>query len=248
MRRCAPLAGALTALLLAALAPIAAHAAPEDGVSGAEARRLVAEAMARAGVSGTVQIAAARPLPACTHWPAVAPSRPGDWRSVDLRCHAPTWERRLRTGAPLPALTRSVSAAPDSAAPAGGAPVLVLTRSLARGTLIEAHHVTPSDGSVRPAQGRLVDPAVVIGRRLTVNLGAGRPILARHLEQRWLVEEGASVAITSEAAGISVTVAGVALGNGQRGDRIRVRNSRSGRVLEATVTDAENVAVAPNMN
>lgn len=243
MRRSTPLAGALAALMLAALAPAAGHAAPEDGVSGAEARRLVAEAMAGAGVSGAVRIAAARPLPACTHWPEVAPARPGDWRSVDLRCHAPTWERRLRTGAPLPTLTRS-----DSAAPAGGAPVLVLTRSLARGTLIEAHHIAPSDGSVRPAPGRLVDPAVVIGRRLTVNLGAGRPILARHLEQRWLIEEGASVAITSETAGISVTVAGVALGNGQRGDRIRVRNSRSGRVLEATVTGAENVAVAPNMN
>ncbi len=200
--------------------------------------------MQAARVPGEARIAAARPLPACEHWPEVGPSTPGDWRSVDLRCSSPVWVRTLRTGAPVPAL----SVPDDRTENAATGPGLVLRESLARGAVIEAEDLAPAPAGTGATTGQVMDPDTVIGRRLAVNLAAGRVILARHLEQHWLIAEGTAVAIASGGTGLSVTTAGAALQNGQRGDRIAVRNAASGRVIEATVTGPDTVTVRPNMN
>ncbi|PWK60371.1 flagellar basal body P-ring formation chaperone FlgA [Roseicyclus mahoneyensis] len=225
--------------------PLPARADPGDGVSGAEAQALVAAAMQAARVPGQARIAAARPLPACAHWPEVGPSTPGDWRTVDLRCTAPVWVRTLRTGAPVPA---STDPGVEETEPPATGPGLVLRESLARGAVIAAEDLAPAPAGTGSTAGQVTDPDTVVGRRLAVNLAAGRVILARHLEQHWLIAEGTAVAIASGGSGISVTTAGQALQNGQRGDRITVRNAGSGRVIEAIVTGPDSVAVRPNMN
>jgi flagella basal body P-ring formation protein FlgA len=236
VRRAIPLALCLLA------AP--ALAGPADGVSGQEAQGLVAEAMRAAGVSGGAQIAAARPLPACAHWPEVGPATPGDWRTVELRCTNPAWTRSLRTGAPM---TRTDRTAPQDGTPMATGPGFVLRDSLSRGAIITAEDLAPAPaGSATP--GQVLEADTLIGRRLAVNLAAGRVILARHLEQRWLIEAGAPVVIVSEQPGLSVSMAGEALDNGQQGDRIAVRNTRSGRVIEAEITGRDTVRVAANMN
>lgn len=224
--------------------PLAAPANATDGLTGAEAGALIATAMAAAGVAGRARIAPARPLPACGHAPDVTPAARGDWRSVDLRCSDPAWVRRLRTGAQASPTAQGRAAPPAPAM--GGA--LMLTESLARGTVIEPHHLAQASAGAVPAPGLLGDPGSVIGRRLAVHLGAGRIILARHLDQSFLVRAGNAVAIASGAGGISVSMAGEALQDGQRGDRIAVRNTGSGRIIEAIVTGANSVSVAPNMN
>lgn len=233
--------GLVLALLIVLARPVLAD--PTDGISGEEARALVTEAMAEAGIAGAVTIAAARPLPACSHSPGIAPTVAGDWRSVDLRCTEPAWVRTLRTAAPRPGTAREV---PGPQAMPGSAG-FVLTESLARGTVIEARHLAPANVT-GTAAGLVTEADTLLGRRLAVNMSSGRILLARHLEPRWQVTAGAPVVIASGDGGFSVNVAGVALADGQRGDRIAVRNSRSGRVIEAEVTGPDIVRVLPNMN
>jgi flagellar basal body P-ring formation protein FlgA len=237
-------AGLLVCLPLS-LSALSALADPADGVSGAEAQAVVAAAMQAARVPGQARIAAARPLPACDHWPEVGPSTPGDWRAVDLRCNAPAWVRTLRTGAPVPAASTADAVIDD---PEATGPGLVLRESLARGAVIAAHHLAPAPAGTGAAAGPITDAETLVGRRLAVNLAAGRVILARHLEQDWLIAQGAAVAIASGGTGLSVMTAGQALQNGQRGERIAVRNATSGRVIEAVVTGPDIVTVRPNMN
>jgi flagella basal body P-ring formation protein FlgA len=88
----------------------------------------------------------------------------------------------------------------------------------------------------------------VIGRTLTVNLGEGRPVLARHLEHNWLVTEGTPVAIVYNAAGMLILASGIAAENGQRGQIIAVRNVGSDRLVKAIVTERNKVRVAAKMN
>lgn len=220
-----------------------ASAGPGDGVSGAEAQMLVEQAMRAGGVPGTLRIAAARPLPACDHWPEVGPATQGDWRSVTLRCDAPVWVRRLRTGAAAPG---AIPAPPGAPGPATG-PGFVLRDSLARGAVIGAEDLAPAPAGAATA-GQVLEAGTLVGRRLAVNLAAGRVILARHLEQDWMIETGAPVVIVADTPGLSVSMAGEAMGNGQRGERIAVRNTRSGRVIEAEVTGRDSVRVPANMN
>lgn len=221
-----------------------ALAGPGDGVSGQEAQGLVSQAMRAAGVQGNARIAAARPLPACADWPEVAPATQGDWRTVVLRCTSPAWTRSLRTGAPV---ARGAGPATGSDAPEATGPGFVLRDSLSRGAIVTAEDIAPAPAGSATA-GQVLEADALIGRRLAVHLAAGRVILARHLEQRWLIAAGDAVVIESARAGLSVSMAGEALDNGQIGDRIAVRNARSGRVIEAEVTGRNVVRVAANMN
>jgi flagella basal body P-ring formation protein FlgA len=233
----------LRAFLLA-LIPTVAMASPyADGISPTEVTNLVSQAMVAAGQNGQIQVSQMRGFPACADAPAVSP-RSGDWRTVELRCAAPrSWSRSVRTSATAGALPQRTTRAEPA-----GIPVLTLTESLAAGTVIEPTHLTLKpvrDGSL---DGLMTDPNSVIGRTLTVNLGEGRPVLARHLEHNWLVTEGTPVAIVYNAAGMLILASGIAAENGQRGQIIAVRNVGSDRLVKAIVTERNKVRVAAKMN
>ncbi|NBR90935.1 MAG: flagella basal body P-ring formation protein FlgA [Rhodobacteraceae bacterium] len=95
--------------------------------------------------------------------------------------------------------------------------------------------------------GALSDPARAIGRRLRGNLGAGQPLLARHLEFDYAVTQGMSVTITNEIRGIRIETAGQSLDSGQLGEPVRVANRSSGRILRAIVSGPNKVTLAPNI-
>lgn len=83
------------------------------------------------------------------------------------------------------------------------------------------------------AVGHVVARMVQEGALLSENL----------LKQQLVIESGASVTIVSHHNGVEVRVSGVALGRGRIGQKIRVRNAASRKVLTATVVDAATVEI-----
>ena len=67
-------------------------------------------------------------------------------------------------------------------------------------------------------------PEDIVGRKLKTSVTARKPIQARHLKPKWLVEEDDEVVIQNQAGGISVDMVGLALENGQYGEWIKVQN------------------------
>ncbi|MEY8881678.1 flagellar basal body P-ring formation chaperone FlgA [Donghicola sp. XS_ASV15] len=233
----------LKALLLALL-PATAMASPyADGISPNELTDLVSQAMVAAGQRGEIHVSQMRGFPACDTTPDISP-RSGDWRTVELRCTGTqNWSRAVRTSV-------SAATAPNRSARTQpvGIPVLTLTESLSAGAVIEAEHLTLKPVRDGTLDGLMTDPQSVIGRVLTVNLGQGRPVLARHLEHNWLVTEGTPVAIIYDTAGMLILASGIATENGQRGQIIAVRNVDSDRLVKAIVTERNKVRVTAKMN
>lgn len=124
---------------------------------------------------------------------------------------------------------------------------LMLTESLPRGTVLQAEHLRVA-GIAANAQGDLVESMqTALGRRLKSNLGAGQPLLARHLEYEWLVDPDGPVTIVTAVGGIRIEASGIALEPGQLGQDIRVTNAASGQVVHVTVTGRNKVTVRPNI-
>lgn len=213
-----------------------------EGIPGAEVGRIVRGAMASAGVADRGRFAdPVRAFPPCAGTPEVRPLA-GDWATAEVRCTGPVWRRALRTGAEPAAVF--VGRGPEAAS---GPLVVTLVRSLAKGAMIGAGDVALQPMSARGAQEIFTDAADVIGRRARVALGEGQPVLLRQLEPAWLVETGNPLALTAHAGGVRVTMAGEALGDGQMGDVIDVRNLSSGREVRAVVTGPNIVTVQTNM-
>lgn len=236
----------IRALVILALclwpATVLAAVDPSDGLTPGEIEEIVLSAMQEAGVSGRPVLPNTRPFPACETLPVATP-RAGDWNTLSLRCAAPFWTRAIRTNA-------QTAPARPKAAPVvtGGTPVVTLTQSLSKGAVIEAHHLTLAPAGDTLDQTVFVDPAQVIGRRLSVNLGRGRPVQARHLDIQHLIEKGHPVAITFQNSVVEVAMPGKALESGQRGDLIEVRNIASGRILRGRVAGRNKIVVEAKMN
>lgn len=212
-----------------------------DGVSGVEAAALVAAAMAAAGIDAPAPAAPVRGFPACDTAPAVAP-RDGDWRTAEVTCAAPAWTRALRTAAAAPAAVARADT------PAAAGPLrLTVTRSLPRGAVLTAADLALAPVDARGADDGFADPAEAIGRRLRVALGLGQPLLLRHLEPQLAVAAGSDVVIELASGPLRVAAGGIALDDGQTGDRVRVQNAAGGRIVTATVIADGRVAVAPNI-
>jgi flagella basal body P-ring formation protein FlgA len=115
--------------------------------------------------------------------------------------------------------------------------VVVATRAMRPGELIAAGDVTLEERDVlaggTPALGRLED---VIGHQLRRAVGASAVIGNAAVELPLLVRRGEHINLSARSGGINVSVSAEALANGRSGERIRVRNLQSQRVVEATVT------------
>jgi flagellar basal body P-ring formation protein FlgA len=220
-------------MLVAGERSYAASLAPEQAVA------LATKAMREAGVVDAAPVAPSRPLPPCNAEVSVAP-RQGRWSTVELTCATPAWTRALRTHA-----TQVVASTPQSAPaePVVQRTALGLKRTLGKGAVISAGDLVELSQDNRAPEQIYTDPAALIGRRLRQSLAPGRPILARHLEPDWIVEQEGPVVILSQTGGISISVAGRAQSNAALGDLVSVTNLSSGRSVMARVIGKDMVAV-----
>ena len=124
--------------------------------------------------------------------------------------------------------------------------VLVTTRPLTRGDGIGAGDVRAEERDVTSlAYGYIADLGQIDGRSLARPLSAGTVLTPGMLAGRQTVRIGDSVSMQADVEGVVIRVAGVALGAGDTGTRLKVRNASSGKVLDAVVTGPGTVAVLP---
>ena len=122
--------------------------------------------------------------------------------------------------------------------------VLVTTRPLARGDGLAADDVHAEERDVASmGYGYIAKLAQVEGRALARPLRAGSVLAPGMLAGRQAVHSGDSVMIVASIDGISVRAEGVALGSGDNGARVMVRNANSGKVLNAIVRSQGSVEV-----
>ena len=124
------------------------------------------------------------------------------------------------------------------------ATVLVARRSLPHGHVLTDDDIVAEERNVaRLNTGYLSDKREIVGRRLKSQLIAGSVLTPRSLKIDLAVRRGQSVTIIARNSGIDIKMGGKALMDGALGQRIRVENSNSGRIIEAIVRSPEHVEV-----
>jgi flagella basal body P-ring formation protein FlgA len=122
--------------------------------------------------------------------------------------------------------------------------VVVTRRSVVRGETLQADDLMLSEmdtSRLRKAYFTRIEDAV--GLRSKRSIASGSVLHAGLLKRVKLVKRGSKVEIIANLEGLDVRMRGEALADGGRGDRIRVKNLSSGRVVTGTVTDSGVVHV-----
>jgi flagella basal body P-ring formation protein FlgA len=116
--------------------------------------------------------------------------------------------------------------------------VLVAARALPRGAVLGAGDLVLEERDLDDGpSGYLTEPAQALGRRTTRPLRLGLPVTSGLLEDVQVVERGQRVWLVAQSRALSVRMAGTALEHGAPGDRIRVQNNDSRKVVEGLVGD-----------
>jgi flagella basal body P-ring formation protein FlgA len=126
------------------------------------------------------------------------------------------------------------------------APVVVLAHSMRRGAVLSAADLRTRQEDLAQLRGQYYRRvADVVGYRIKRNLAGNLVLSPAMLDAQRLVRRGSEVTIVADAAAIQVRMRGKALAHGGRGDLIKVKNSRSGRVITATVVNRGVVKATP---
>lgn len=123
--------------------------------------------------------------------------------------------------------------------------VVVARGPIPRGALISEGDIEMAEKELN-ALGRnfFDDPADVVGKAARRNIPAGGTFGPGAVEAMDVVKRGDDVRISAGAPGMVVSMQGKALSDGHVGQRIRVENLSSKRIVQAVVTGAGEVSVS----
>ncbi|WP_430391115.1 flagellar basal body P-ring formation chaperone FlgA [Dyella sp. 20L07] len=124
--------------------------------------------------------------------------------------------------------------------------VLVIARPLQRGDGVRPDDVRSEERDITHlGYGYVSNMGEVEGRTLSRALGVGSVLTPAALGGRSAVKAGDQVQLVSRLNGIEVRASGIALGSGDNGSRLRIRNGSSGKVIDAMVTAPGEVLALP---
>lgn len=122
--------------------------------------------------------------------------------------------------------------------------VVVLTRPLPAGATLTAEDLTlDARDANRLTSGYHTDPDQLIGQVLARGAGAGAPLNRLSVKAAILVKRGDRVTLSSSRGGFAVRMMGTALADAAPGERVRVKNMSSNRVVEGVVGPDHTVEI-----
>lgn len=121
------------------------------------------------------------------------------------------------------------------------APVLIAAINLQKGSIVDASNTEIEFIDQYRIRGEVLSEVTpILGAKLSRNIQRGAPIYRQHV---CLVCKGEQVVIMAKSASFQIKTQGLALSDGSIGEQVRVKNSRSGKIISAKVVTINKVIV-----
>lgn len=124
------------------------------------------------------------------------------------------------------------------------AAVMVLTEPVQRGEIIAGQMLVSEKRDVSTLREDYFTQAEQVENKQAARaLAAGTILSLRNLSEPKLVKKGDKVVISTTQTAFSITMSGLAMMDGRKGQLIKVKNLSSGRIINATVIEPGLVSV-----
>ena len=220
----------------------------EIGLSGISVKEAIQHTLTLNNISATPIINEKKLFPKCANELSITPFHE-NWKTVSVKCEGDApWKIMVRNKFSLSAKASNIASASGTKTQHkirkfDEVKVAAITRSIRRGDVITPADVTEIRIPVNKATDIFPDYKDLIGRRAKTTIKALTPVFSRQLETNFMIEENMQVTIIHHGKHISVQMEGVALENGQYGDWINIKNSKSGRIILAKVIAEKKVTI-----
>ncbi len=123
--------------------------------------------------------------------------------------------------------------------------IVVLARPAARGEILTKSHLRLQRKNLAKfRQGFFTDYQQVLNKQATRHLAEGTVLSQRLVAEPKIIRRGEKVTILAASAALQIRMTGIAMMDGLKGQRIRIKNQQSKRIIEATVLQPGLVSVS----
>ena len=122
--------------------------------------------------------------------------------------------------------------------------VIVLSQTVRRGEIFSRNSFRLEKRELSTLRsGYISDPQLIINKQATRNLGADTVINKSNITEPKLIKRGEKITINASTLGLNISMAGIAMMDGIKGQSIRIKNVKSKRLIQATVVKPGQVEV-----
>jgi len=213
-----------------------------ERITGFDIKAQAKSAVTSSGTSLDLMVSDKRTFFKCGKPLTFSPRMENDWSTVQVNCGSENWSTVLRNNQ-----TVQIKEEFENTLDPLKSKTVVVKKNITKGEVLTEDHLAYSFQISDDLPGGFTSMSEVIGRKAKFNLARGAVIKTRQLEIVYPVEKGKAVLVVADNLRLSITVNAIALEAGQLGDMIRVKNSTSGKILNAIVTGEKKVSPLTNM-
>ena len=213
-----------------------------ERINGFEIKMQAKSIVTSSGTPLDLMVSDRRTFFKCAEPLTFSPRMENDWSTVEVNCVSGNWSTVFRNNQPF-----QIEEGFENTFDPLKSKTVVVRKNITKGEVITEDHLTYSFQISDDLPGVFITMSEIIGRKAKFNLARGAVIKTRQLEIVYPVEKGKAVLVVANNSRLSITVNAIALEAGQLGDMIKVKNSTSGRILNAIVTGEKKVSPLTNM-
>ena len=213
-----------------------------ERINGFEIKMQAKSVVTSSGTPLELMVSDRRTFFKCAEPLTFSPRMENDWSTVKVNCASENWSTILRNNR-----TFQIEEELEQPFDPLKSKTVVVKKNITKGEVITEGHLTYSFQISDDLPGGFTTMSEIIGRKAKFNLARGAVIKTRQLEIVYPVEKGKAVLVVANNSRLSITVNAIALEAGQLGEMIKVKNSTSGRILNAIVTGEKKVSPLTNM-
>ena len=213
-----------------------------NDINGAEIKKQIKQFTTLNDLNFDILVSDNRTFFPCSTPLRFSPKFEGDWATINVNCEGENWTSTLRTN-----YKKNTFFENDKNQTKNAPKAVVFSKNLVRGEIITREHLRYSLLPNASSSGHFFEIDEILGRKAKVNLSSGTFVKPRHLEISLDVEKGDNLLLVSENTQITIITNAIALESGQRGDMIRVKNDRSGKIFKVIVVGEKKVSPLTNM-
>ncbi|MBL4743371.1 MAG: flagellar basal body P-ring formation protein FlgA [Cycloclasticus sp.] len=122
--------------------------------------------------------------------------------------------------------------------------ILVAKKSLNKGHILQKNDLKLQRTQLTSVRsGYLINVDQAINKVLKRRLNNGDVIRVNNLSKPILIKKGDAITIMARSNGFNISMKGIALTAGSKGDKIKVKNTRTKRIIQGTIFDTQTVKV-----
>ena len=204
-----------------------------DQVSGEEIQKQAEEWLKDKNIQSNLSILPEIKYPKCTK--IIFSKASINFNLIKVYCDSPNkWSFMLRNKISVPVKNKKKSIDKKQT-------IWVSSKNLKKGQIINENDIKLSNTSVKNIYGIVTNKNDLIGMKVNRSIRTNQKFYHNNLEKIWTIEKNSKIIVINKIGPITVKVDAIALENGDKNDKIRVKNISSGEILTGYVENKKKI-------